>query len=89
MRTIAASRRFTGPTLAGLVLVPGSDAVDLGCEPGSGDDRPCSATSSPDGTLTGVRTTTFTSRVTYPFGEQCARLITANLVLDAGGLRQA
>ena len=101
---------------AALDLVPGSSAVDLGCEPGSGDDRPCSATSSPDGTLTGmlllerltadsitatasgtdtngqplpVRTTTFTPRVTYPFGEQCARFITANLVLDAGGLRQA
>ncbi len=36
-----------------------------------------------------VRTTTFTPRVTYPFGEQCARFITANLVLDADGLRQA
>ncbi|MEO5781552.1 MULTISPECIES: hypothetical protein [Arthrobacter] len=101
---------------AALELVPGRTAVDLGCAPGSVGDRPCSATSSPDGTLTGMlmfegmnadsihatasgtdtsghplplRTITFTPRVTYPFGEQCARFITANLVLDAGGLRQA
>lgn len=102
-------------SVAALELIPGRTAVDPGCEPGSGNDRPCSATSSPDGTLTGtlmferlntatldvtaggtdtsghplpVRTITFTPRVTYPFGEQCARFVTANLVLDAGGLRQ-
>lgn len=40
---------------ADLVLFPGSTAVDQGCEPGTyGSDRPCSATVSPDGTLTGT-----------------------------------
>ena len=42
-------------TEAELELFPGSTSVDQGCEPGSGGgDRPCSATSSPDGTLTGM-----------------------------------
>ena len=40
---------------ADLELVPGSTAVDQGCEPGPyGGDGVCSATSSPDGTLTGM-----------------------------------
>jgi hypothetical protein len=39
---------------ADLELVPGSVSVDLGCEPGSGPDGTCSATSSPDGTLRGM-----------------------------------
>jgi hypothetical protein len=100
-----------------LELIPGSTSVDQGCEPGSGGgDRPCSATSSPDGTLTGmlmldpltespieatssgtgtdglplpVRSVTFTPRVAYPYGEQCGRFISAGVVLDADGLRQA
>lgn len=104
-------------TEAALELFPGSTTVDQGCEPGPyGGDRPCSATSSPDGTLTGmlmfeplgdspieatstgtdanglplpVRTLTFTPRVAYPYGEQCGRFITAGVVLDADGLRQA
>lgn len=42
-------------TEAELELIPGSTSVDQGCEPGTGGgDRPCSATSSPDGTLTGM-----------------------------------
>jgi hypothetical protein len=42
-------------TEADLELIPGSTTVDQGCEPGpDGMDRPCSATSSPDGTLTGM-----------------------------------
>ena len=41
-------------TEAELELFPGSTSVDQGCEPGSGGgDRPCSATSSPDGTPDG------------------------------------
>ena len=36
-----------------------------------------------------VRTLTFTPRVAYPYGEKCGRFITAGLVLDADGLRQA
>lgn len=44
-------------TEAELELFPGSTTVDQGCEPGPyGDDRPCSATASPDGTLTGMLT---------------------------------
>jgi hypothetical protein len=39
---------------ADLELMPGSTAVDLGCEPSAGPDGACSATSSPDGTLTGM-----------------------------------
>jgi hypothetical protein len=40
---------------ADLELFPGSTAVDQGCEPVSnGPDGVCSATSSPDGTLTGM-----------------------------------
>ncbi|CAI3791062.1 hypothetical protein [Pseudarthrobacter sp. MM222] len=99
-----------------LELFPGSTTVDQGCEPGPGSDRACSATSSPDGTLTGmlmfdrltesridatssgidvsglplpVRTVTFTPRVAYPYGQQCGRFISAGLILDAAGLRQA
>lgn len=42
-------------TEADLELFPGSTTVDQGCEPGPyGADRACSATSSPDGTLTGM-----------------------------------
>ena len=42
-------------TESDLELFPGSTTVDQGCEPGpDGKDRPCSATSSPDGTLTGL-----------------------------------
>ena len=104
-------------TEAELELFPGSTSVDQGCEPGSGGgDRPCSATSSPDGTLTGmlllepltespieatasgsgpggrplpVRTLTFTPRVAYPYGGQCGKFISAGVLLDADGLRQA
>ena len=104
-------------TEADLELFPGSTSVDQGCEPGpDGGDRPCSATSSPDGTLTGmlgldplteapiavtssgtdprgrplpVRTLTFTPRVSHPYGEQCGRFISAGVLLDADGLRQA
>ncbi|BCW42973.1 hypothetical protein [Arthrobacter sp. StoSoilB5] len=43
---------------------------------------------SPSGTALPVRTLTFTPKGDYPFGEQCGRFITANLVLDADGLRQ-
>jgi hypothetical protein len=39
---------------ADLELMPGSTAVDLGCEPSAGPDGACSTTSSPDGTLTGM-----------------------------------
>ena len=40
---------------ADLELNPGSTTVDQGCEPGpTGGDGVCSATSSPDGTLTGM-----------------------------------
>ena len=102
---------------ADLELVPGSTAVDQGCEPVRyGGDGVCSATSSPDGTLTGMlmmetltasrievtatgtdtagnplpaRTTAFTPRAAHPFGEQCGTFLTANVVLDAAGLRQA
>jgi hypothetical protein len=102
---------------ADLELFPGSATVDQGCEPGpDGKDHPCSATASPDGTLTGmlmldpltespieasvagtdasglplpVRTLTFTPRVAYPFGAQCGRFISAGVLLDADGLRQA
>ena len=41
-------------TEAELQLFPGSTTVDQGCEPGAGGDRACSATASPDGTLTGM-----------------------------------
>jgi hypothetical protein len=40
---------------ADLELFPGSSTVDQGCEPGpDGKDGPCSATATPDGTLTGM-----------------------------------
>ncbi|MEV7607330.1 hypothetical protein AB0N65_18000 [Paenarthrobacter sp. NPDC089322] len=42
----------------------------------------------PSGTDLPTRTLTFTPRGDYPFGEQCGRFVTANLVLDASGLRQ-
>ena len=102
---------------ADLELVPGSITVDQGCEPGpSGGDGVCSATASPDGTLTGMlmmetltatrievtatgtdtagrplpaRTAAFAPRVSHPFGEQCGSFVTAGVVLDAAGLRQA
>lgn len=35
-----------------------------------------------------VRTLTFTPRGDFPFGEQCGRIISAAVVLDAAGLRQ-
>ncbi|WOH18898.1 hypothetical protein IRJ34_00830 [Paenarthrobacter sp. GOM3] len=35
-----------------------------------------------------VRTLTFTPKGDYPFGEQCGRIITAAVVLDAAGPRQ-
>ena len=93
-------------------LRPGSVSVDQGCTP----DGVCSATASPDGTLTGslfldslteaqmtvtatgtspdgvalpVRTLDFRPRGDYPFGEQCGRFVTASVVLDAEGLREA
>ncbi|MDQ0823168.1 hypothetical protein QFZ79_000910 [Arthrobacter sp. V4I6] len=99
-----------------LELFPGSTTVDQGCEPGPDSGRACSATASPDGTLTGmlmldrltdsridatstgsdvrglplpVRTVTFTPRAAYPYGQQCGRFISAGLVLDPAGLRQA
>jgi hypothetical protein len=101
---------------ADLELMPGSTAVDMGCEPSAGPDGTCSATSSPDGTLTGMlmmdvltesridatatgtstagtplpgRKLTFTPKADYPYGEQCGKFVTASLVLDADGLRQA
>jgi hypothetical protein len=101
---------------ADLELFPGSTAVDQGCEPVNGPDGVCSATSSPDGTLTGMlmlevltespinltaqgtsaggtplpeRGLTFTPKAAYPFGEQCGKFVTAGVVLDADGLRQA
>ncbi|WP_104176144.1 hypothetical protein [Arthrobacter sp. Y81] len=101
---------------ADLELMPGSTAVDLGCEPSGGPDGTCSATSSPDGTLTGMlmmdvltesridatatgtttagaplpaRNLSFTPKADYPYGEQCGKFVTASLVLDADGLRQA
>lgn len=99
-----------------LELFPGSTTVDQGCEPGPGSDRACSATSSPDGTLTGmlmfdrltesridatssgtdarslplpVRTVTFLPQVAYPYGQQCGRFVSAGVILDGAGLRQA
>ncbi|MFJ5958297.1 hypothetical protein ACIQC5_20355 [Paenarthrobacter sp. NPDC092416] len=44
--------------------------------------------SAADGTALPVRTLTFTPKGDYPYGEHCGRFITANLVLDAQGLRQ-
>ncbi|HSL36769.1 MAG TPA: hypothetical protein VK883_08075 [Arthrobacter sp.] len=41
-------------TEADLELFPGSTTVHQGCEPGPDKDRPCSATATPDGTLTGM-----------------------------------
>ncbi|CAN7164880.1 hypothetical protein [Arthrobacter sp. LjRoot14] len=101
---------------ADLELMPGSTAVDQGCEPSAGPDGTCSATSSPDGTLRGMlmmdvltesridatatgtstagiplpeRTLSFMPRAEYPYGEHCGKFITATVLLDADGLRQA
>ena len=55
-------------------------------------ESPIEATSSgtgPDGLPLPVRTVTFTPRVAHPYGEQCGRFISAGVLLDAGGLRQA
>jgi hypothetical protein len=50
-----------------------------------------------DATATGVLTSgaaipernlSFTPRSAYPFGEQCGRFLTANVILDEAGLRQ-
>ncbi|MFC9353803.1 hypothetical protein [Arthrobacter sp. NPDC057013] len=35
-----------------------------------------------------TRTLRFEPRTSYPFGEQCARVVSASVVLDAAGLRQ-
>ena len=44
---------------------------------------------SPDGKALPVRTLDFRPRGDYPFGEQCGRFVTASVVLDAEGLREA
>ncbi|WP_159704474.1 hypothetical protein [Arthrobacter sp. 18067] len=44
---------------------------------------------SPAGIALPVRTLTFTPKGDYPYGEQCGRVISAGLVLDADGLSQA
>ncbi len=36
-----------------------------------------------------LRTLTFTPRASYPYGRECGRFVTAGVVLDADGLRQA
>lgn len=46
------------------------------------------AGTAPDGTALPVRTLDIRPRGDYPFGEQCGRFITANVVLDAEGLHQ-
>ncbi|MCD4850541.1 hypothetical protein LN996_06930 [Arthrobacter sp. AK01] len=43
---------------------------------------------SPAGIALPVRTLTFTPKGDYPYGEQCGRVISAGVVLDAGGLSQ-
>jgi len=43
---------------------------------------------SPDGSALPVRTLDFRPRGAYPFGEQCARFVSASVILDAAGLRQ-
>jgi hypothetical protein len=97
---------------AAVELFPGTASIDQGCTP----DGVCSATASPDGTMTGmlmleslteapmaltasgispdgsslpVRTLTFRPRGAFPYGEQCGRFVTASVILDAQGLRQA
>ena len=44
---------------------------------------------SPNGSALPVRTLDFRPRGDFPYGEQCGRFVTASVVLDAGGLRQA
>ena len=44
---------------------------------------------SPGGMALPVRTVDFRPRGAYPYGEQCGRFVTASVILDAGGLRQA
>ena len=44
---------------------------------------------SPSGSALPVRTLDFRPRGDFPYGEQCGRFVTASVVLDAGGLRQA
>ncbi|HAG60799.1 MAG TPA: hypothetical protein DCR15_14530 [Arthrobacter bacterium] len=43
---------------------------------------------SPDGSALPVRTLDFRPRGAYPYGEQCAKFVTASVILDAAGLRQ-
>ena len=44
---------------------------------------------SPGGSPLPVRTLNFRPRGAYPYGEQCGRFVTASVILDAQGLRQA
>jgi hypothetical protein len=44
---------------------------------------------SPGGSALPVRTLNFRPRGAYPYGEQCGRFVTASVILDAQGLRQA
>jgi hypothetical protein len=44
---------------------------------------------STDGSALPVRTLDFRPRGEFPYGEQCGRFVTASVVLDAKGLRQA
>ncbi|MCU1518291.1 MAG: hypothetical protein JWQ75_3012 [Pseudarthrobacter sp.] len=44
---------------------------------------------SADGSALPVRTLDFTPRGDFPYGEQCGRFVTASVMLDADGLRQA
>jgi hypothetical protein len=43
----------------------------------------------PGGSALPVRTLDFRPRGAHPYGEQCGRFVTASVILDAGGLRQA
>lgn len=43
----------------------------------------------PEGTALPVRTLELRPRAMYPFGEQCGRVLSAAVTLDADGLRQA
>ncbi|MGA8788988.1 MAG: hypothetical protein WB535_08575 [Paenarthrobacter sp.] len=43
---------------------------------------------SPSATALPTRTLTFTPKGDYPYGEQCGRVITAAVILDADGLKQ-
>ncbi|MHA7303419.1 hypothetical protein [Pseudarthrobacter sp. MDT1-22] len=44
---------------------------------------------SPGGSALPVRTLDFRPRGAYPYGEHCGRFVTASVILDAEGLRQA